>query len=249
MPICFIIYYFLINILTYIRSSIYAYSDKMRRCTLPNPLYRPHSSLRHFGVPGLYTCVIWSWCRNRTSQNTWSTLSMAWNHRQLELTVVIELFVYWCIPTEGGNILPFKKVNLKNTIHISMPITILTHLNRNGWVVLFKYITLSIMLTCQNKLFERIFKGTSYIAFTKLKQKTQWFECYKTTWHICKSVLVNVFKHITNYLYICGFLLKHIATYLYTLTGTRCVVAHFRLRWIAHTVMSAILGFRFCTRA
>ena len=95
---------------------IYAYSDKMRRCTHPSPFEGPHSPARHFGVPGLYTCVIGSWCRRRTSQNTWSTLSNACNHRQLEITVVIELFVYLhvCIPRgEGGIILPFKKVNLK----------------------------------------------------------------------------------------------------------------------------------------
>ena len=56
-------------------------------------------------------------------------------------------------------------------------------------------------------------------------------------------------KHITTYLCICGFLFKHIATYLYTLTGTRCLVAHSRLRCIANTVLSTILGFRVCTCA
>jgi len=71
---------------------IYAYLGKMRRCTHHSPLYRQHSSVRHFEVRGLYTCVIWSWCRHRTSQNKWSTLSMMYNHRQLELAVVIELF-------------------------------------------------------------------------------------------------------------------------------------------------------------
>ena len=128
-----------------------------------------------------------------------------------------------------GEILPFKKVNWINTIHISMPITILTHLNRNGWIFLFKYIMLSIMLICQNGIFERTFKGTYNFAFTKLKQETRWFECYNKMWHICKSVLVNVFlKHITTFLYIRGFLLKHIVTYLYTLTRTRCAVEIWR---------------------